>query len=296
MITVIFMYAVLAFAFTAAKAALSYSTPYFLIGFRMILAGLIFLSLQYVFNRKHFYLKKEDVWPFIKVSFFYIYLAFIPEFWALQKLSSSKTVIIFSITPFIVAILAYFLANERFSPKKIFGMAIGFLGSIPIFLAQDSPMEKASEFFFISAREAALLVAVFSGAYAWFLIKKLMDKGYRLPMINGITMLTGGVAAMLTSFAVEGITLANVYDVKHFLFWVLVLIVIANGIYYNLYGWHLRRYSFTLLSFAGFLTPIFGSFFGWLVLSEPLTWHHFASLGFITVGLFFFYQDELKKR
>jgi drug/metabolite transporter (DMT)-like permease len=63
-----------------------------------------------------------------------------------------------------------------------------------------------------------------------------------------------------------------------------------------MYGWHLRKYSFTLLSFAGFLCPVFGAFFGWIFLSEPITWHHFVSLCLIASGLFLFYRDELKGR
>lgn len=293
MITIIFMYAVLAISFTIAKTAVQYATPYFLIGFRMMTAGTIFLSLQYLFNRKNFFLSTQDIWPFLKVAFFYIYLAFIPEFWALQKLSSSKVVIIYSITPFLAATFAYFLAGERFSFKKIIGMIVGFSGIIPILMTHDLA-GYAEEIFYISSREAALLIAVVSAAYAWFPLKKLMNKGYQLPMINGITMLMGGIGAMLTSFAVEGVTATHVYSMKPFLFWTLLLVFFSNGIFYNMYGWHLRRYSFTILAFAGCLCPMFGSFFGWFFLSEPITWHHFLSLALISVGLYVFYQEELR--
>ena len=292
MITIIFMYAVLAISFTVAKTALSYATPYFLIGFRMITAGTIFLSIQYVFDRKNFFLRKKDIGPLLWVTLFYIYLAFIPEFWALQKLSSSKVVIIYSITPFIAAAFAYFLANERFSFKKIVGMLIGFGGIIPILMTHNLAGQ-AKEIFYISSREAVLLIAVVSAAYAWFPLKKLLNKGYKLPMINGVTMLAGGIGAMITSFVVEGVTATHVYSLKPFLFWTLLLIFLSNGIFYNMYGWHLRKYSFTILAFAGCTCPIFGSFFGWFFLSEPITWHHFLSLALISAGLYLFYQEEL---
>ena len=288
------MYAVLAASFTVAKVALGYASPYFLIGFRMMTAGTIFLTIQYLFDRKNFFLKKRDWFSFLYVAFFYIYLSFIPEFWALQKLSSSKVVIIYSITPFLAAIFAYFLAKERFSVKKIIGMIIGFTGIIPILMTHDLS-GGAREMFYISTREAVLLIAVVSAAYAWFPLKKLMNKGYTLPMINGVTMLAGGIGAMTTSFLVEGISANHVYAVGPFLFWTLLLVFLSNGIFYNMYGWHLRKYSFTILSFAGFLCPVFGSFFGWFFLKEPITWHHFMSLALISIGLYLFYQEELKK-
>jgi drug/metabolite transporter (DMT)-like permease len=295
MITIILMYAVLSLTFIVAKKTLFYADPYFIIGFRMILAGGLFLSLQYLFDRKNFCVKRNDVWLFLKTALFYIYLAFIPEFWALQKLSASKVTIIYSITPFIVAILAYFIASETLTRKKVIGMLIGFGGIIPILMSPDMNTN-ASELLSVSAREGSLLLAVFAGAYGWFPIKKLMKRGYKLPMINGITMLIGGIGAMITSFSIEGICVAHVSSWPQFLFWIMLLIIIANGIFYHMYGWHLRKYSFIVLSFTGFLCPIFGSFFGWLLLGEQITIHHFLSLLIIGAGLFLFYTDELQKQ
>jgi len=296
MITVIFMYAVLAATFTIAKKALSYGNPYFLIGFRMTLAGTLFLGLQYLFNRKNFYIRREDIWQFLKASFFYIYLAFIPEFWALSRLTSSKVVIIYSITPFVAATVAYFLASERLTKVKVFGMIIGTLGIIPLLITPDSIGSTSDELFTVSAAEGVLLIAVVAAAYGWFPVKKLMNKGYTLPMINGVTMLTGGIGALFTSFAIEGVFTRHIFDIGPFLFWVLLLILFANGVFYSMYGWHLRRYSFTLLSFAGFLCPLFGTFYGWAFLKEVVTWHHGASLLLIGSGLFLFYRDELRKK
>jgi len=292
MITIIFMYAVLAATFTIAKQALNYANPYFLIAFRMTLAGTLFLGFQYLFNRKKFFINREDIWPFLKTSFFYIYLAFIPEFWALSRLSSSKVVIIYSITPFIAATFAYFLASEKLTKIKVIGMTVGALGIVPLLITPDQAGNVTTELFSVSIAEGVLLIAVIAAAYGWFPVKKLMNKGYSLPMINGVTMLVGGLGALLTSFALEGVFVKHVFDFGPFLFWVLLLILFANGVFYNMYGWHLRRYSFTLLSFAGFLCPLFGTFYGWAFLSEAITWHHGASLLLIGFGLYLFYRED----
>ncbi|MCK4499715.1 DMT family transporter [Candidatus Babeliales bacterium] len=296
MITVILMYAILAASFTVAKTAIAYATPYFLVGFRFTLAGTLFLTLQYIFNRKKFFLRKQDVPHFFWIALFYVYLAFVPEFWALQYLTSTKVVILYSITPFFVAIFAYFLAAERFTVKKITGMILGFAGTIPILMIQDDIREAATEILKISLPEVVLLIAIISGAYAWFPLKKLMNKGYSLPMINGVTMLLGGLAALTTSFFIEGVFVTHIFSFWPFLGWILLLILLSNGLFYNLYGWHLRRYSFTLLSFAGFLCPIFGSLYGWYFLSESIKWNHFISLFLVGSGLYLFYRDELVER
>ena len=130
-----------------------------------IAAGIIFLSLQYLFARKNFYIKREDWWPFIRTAFFYIYLAFVPEFWALQRLTATKVVIIYSITPFIAATLAYFLVSEKLTRLKVLGMIIGTLGVIPLLMTPDNSIATA-EFFRISIAEGVLLLAVVAGAIA----------------------------------------------------------------------------------------------------------------------------------
>ncbi len=294
MFLVVLLYAILASTFTIAKIALNYAKPFFLIGFRMIMAGGIMLSFLYLFKRKQFYIKKKDIWLFIKVAIFHVYLAFIPEFWALQYLSSSKTNLIYSATPFIAALLAYFILKEKLSVKKTIGMLMGIGGLVPIFLTQTDIRETGMEFFSISLPEMVLLVAVFSAAYAWFIVKKLLDKKYSLLMINGVAMLFGGIGALVTSFFVEGTATCPIFDFWPFLGWTSLLVLVANLIVYNFYGWLLTKYSITFVISAGFLCPIFGAFYGYFFLSENITWHYFISLGFIILGLYLFYKDEVR--
>jgi len=295
MITIVFMYAVLAATFTVGKIVAGLATPYFIVGFRMTVAGIFFLAYQYLRNKKQLKIKTKDLGLFFYTALFYIYLAYIPEFWALQYVSSSKEVILYSITPFIVAILAYFLASEKITIKKIIGMIIGFIGMMPMLLMQDDIREASMELFKISWPEVVLMIAIFSGAYGWFPVKKLMNKGYSLASINGYTMFTGGIGAFITSFAVDGFFHKHVFDWLPFLFWIIILIITANGIFYTLYGWHLSRFSFTLLSFFGFLCPIFGSFYAWRFLGDQLTLNHLVALILTSLGLYIFYKDELKK-
>ncbi len=61
MILVVLVYAVLASTFTLAKAALDYAKPFFLIGFRMIMAGTLLLGYLAVTDKKSLYIKKSDM-------------------------------------------------------------------------------------------------------------------------------------------------------------------------------------------------------------------------------------------
>lgn len=296
MMLIALLYAVLALTFIFAKHALMYAKPFFLIGIRMLLAGSILLAYQWFFRRDHFVIRRDDLWIFLKVSLFHIYFAFTLEFFALQYLSSLKTTMIFSATPFISAVLAHLLLNEKLTWKKIAGICCGLVGLIPVLMAQAVGSEAGlTEFFSISFPEAILVLAVISAAYAWFIVMELMRRGYELGMINGVAMFIGGCFSMLTSLAVEGIS-APVTNWGPFVGWLTLLIVAANFIVYNLYGFLLRRHSIVMISFAGWLCPSFAALYEWLFLSGTISWHYGVSLIFVIIGLSLFYRDELAQK
>lgn len=290
MLLIVILYAVLASTFVLAKQALSFGKPFFLIAVRMLCAGGLLLSYVRYARPLAWRLDRDDWMLFLRVSLFHIYFAFVPEFWALQYLPSAKTNLLYSSTPFIAAFLSYLLLGESLSKRKIMGMMLGFVGLLPVLLLQSGPQALAQLKGF-SLPEIVLFGAISSAAYAWFLVKRLMDKGYALPMINGVAMLLGGSMALVTSLLVEGVQTSPVYNWPQFLFWVAALILVANVVVYNLYGLMIRRYSITLVALSGLLCPIFGAFFGWLWFNESITWHYGVSLGAVAVALYIFQTE-----
>ena len=292
MVLVVFLYALLASTFIFAKKVVGCANPCFIIGFRMILAGSMLLAMQMFRNSKRLNIPRKDWWLFLKVALFHIYIAFIFEFWALQYVSALKTTLIYSSTPFIAALLSYFLLHERLSTKKFIGIGIGLCGLVPVILAATQGPEAAMEFGRISLPEIVLLCSVTSASYAWFIIKDLMQRGHSLIVINGTAMLVGGVLSMITSILFEGLQ-HPVNNWPYFLLWVFLLIFVSNIVFYNLYGWLLKRYSITFLTFSGFLCPGFGTIYEWLFMGGGITWHYPASLLLVTLGLYVFYRGEI---
>lgn len=295
MFLVVLMYSILALTFVFAKKALNYSSPFFLIGFRMIIAGTVLLLHQYFFSGKPFKIAKEDRWLFFRTALFHIYFAFTLEFWALQYLTAIKSTLIFTATPFISAILAYFLLNQKLSIKKGIGIIVGLGGLWPIISMQAQAGAGFSSIARIALPDVVLFLAVISGAYAWFLVMRLMQKGYGLGMINGVAMFVGGVLSMCTACIFEDLS-HPVSNWPVFLGWLFLLILAANIIFYNFFGWMLNRYTITFLTFSGFLSPSFGTIYEWLFFGGKIGWQHIISLLLVALGLYIFYQDELKKR
>lgn len=290
MVLIVLLYALLASTFVFAKFSLDYAQPIFVIGFRMTLAGGLLLAYLFLFKKKSFKLRKADLPLFLRVAFFHIYLAFVAEFWSLQYITSSKANLIYSLTPFIAAGLSYFLLKERLSKRKLLGMFLGVMGIVPILISQGN----GTDFGSITLAEFILLVAVISASYAWFDIKKLMQKGYSLLMINGFAMIVGGLGAFATYYLTRDPEVPATSNFWEFFKYVSILVILSNVIFYNLYGWLLKRYTITFLTFCGFLSPLFGVFMGWIFRDEPISWAYWVSLSLITVALFIFYREELK--
>lgn len=286
MVLVALLYAILASTFVLAKNSLLYAKPFFLIGFRMLLAGMLLLIFAKI--RGVLILKKCDWWLIFRVSLFHIYLSFVLEFWALQHLSALKTTLIYSSTPFIAALLSYFLLQERLRIQKKIGIFIGLLGMLPIFISIGG---NAKELLQISLPDIVLFGAVASGAYAWFLVKELLQKGYSLLVINGVAMLLGGLGSFFTSMFFERAPF--VYSWPDFLFWVGLLIIVSNVVVYNFYGYLLHRYTITFLTFAGFLCPSFAMLYDWAFFGRALQMQYLISIVLVTVGLYIFYKNEL---
>jgi EamA-like transporter family. len=319
MFLVLLAYMLLASTFVIAKAAMVYAQPIFLIGVRMTLGGILLLGFVYFFHKNQWKFKKEDFWLFAQIAFFHIYLSFVLEFWTYPYVTASKIAFMFNLSPFITALFAYFFFGDKMSTKKWIGLLIGFAGSLPVLIAQTPAAElSAGHFLFLSLPEISLLLAAATGVYGWIVMKKLVvNKHYSPIFVNGVGMFFGGIAAFITSFIAEkkpllkcAIDSMNVAEsgqclystwfccswANFFIFmgYALLLILVANIIFYNFYGFLLKKYTPTFLSLVGLLCPLFTAFLGWIFLGEKVTLIFFISLAVVMAGAYIFYKDELQ--
>lgn len=304
MYLVIFMEMLFASTFTVGKAVLQYLNPIFFIGLRMTIAGIILLSWLYFFKREKFFIKKEHLYLFLQITIFHIFIAYVFEFWALKYLSSFKTAFLYNLSPFIAAVFGYLFLSEKMNIRKWLGLSIGFSGIIWVMISSQSPQEASkSAFLFLSWPEISLLTAIASSVYGWVVFKKLGQVGgYSSLMINGFGMLSAGILAFIASFFIESSCCCNgqsffampTTQILASLGYTLILILVANIIGYNLYGYLLQKYSITFLSFSCTLTPFFAALLGNIFLGEVPSATFFLSSILVVIGLYIFYMQELK--
>src|SRR3989344_9658996 len=96
-------------------------------------------------------------------------------------------------------------------------------------------------------------------------MKKLTrDHSYSYFFVNAFGMFFGGILTLITAPFFEVAPTVITLMEWPFLLSLFLLILIGNVICFNLYGYLLQKYSATILSFFGFITPLFTAFFDWI--------------------------------
>ena len=296
MILIIVLYALFGSSFVMGKMLLAYTTPFFLTGIRMTIGGLILLSYLFFYAHEDFMFKRKHLYWYAQMVFFGIYITYSLRFWALNYMPAAKTNFIYNLSPFMSALFSYIVFSEKLSLKKWIGLSVGLLGIIPVLLTSSFSEQSLGEISFLSWPEIAVILSVATHTYSWIIMRKLVkEKSYSPMMINGLSMTFGGLLALITSFFVDGFAPIKEGYVLYFFGILSLIILLSNIICYNLYGWLLKRYTATFLSFSGFLSPLFTALYGWILLGEMVSWHFYASCIVVFIGLYLFYQEELQE-
>ncbi len=304
LLLVFVMYLLFATTFTLAKAVLSFINPILFIGIRMIIAGALMLSYYKAYSAYPIRINRKDWGLFAQGILFITFCAYVFEFWALQYIDSGEASLFFNLSPFITAIISYFIWHERLSRNQLIGMAIAFLGFIPLVYCMQSTFGIDGHcLLFVGLPELVLLLSVISFAYGWIIIKELVVvRSYSMLVVNGISMLGGGILALITSLLWEGtphLIAPSGHEWEALIKvagYMGALILISNVICYNLYAYLLREYTATFLSFAGFTTPFFAVLLGVIFLGETVTWEICVTASLVALGIYVFYKDEFKRK
>lgn len=296
MFLALLLFAFFASGFSVAKEALMHGSLFFLLGSRMLLAGGLFLAFA-AFKRQLHLPSKKSLWTLFLLAFFNIYITNVCEYWALSYLSASKTCFLYSLSPFISALLSFILFKERLNRKKWLGLFIGSIGLIPLILSQTASELSAGAFFFLSLPELSMLLAVITSCYGWILLRKLVGKEGMSPLVaNGFSMLFGGVMTLIHSLCIDSWNPLPVTNWLPFTICFFFLLIVSNAICYNLAGVILQRFSATFFSFAGLTTPIFTALFSFLLHNEVTSAPFWLAYAIVLGGLSIFYLEEIGRK
>lgn len=292
MVSIIIMYAITAITYTLSKQLLTYTQPLMLIGIRMSIAGLLLILYQYFYAQKKILIQKNHLVYFVQIIIFTTYIPYALRFWAMNQISSSHAcLLLYNTGPLITYLVSCITRTEKLKTHKIGGLVLGFCALLPLFFVTHNC---TVEFFDIGYfPNIAIILSVASSSYGWIIAYKLITQAHYCPlMINSVSMLGGGILALITSWRVE--TIQPIADIMSFIALLTALILLSNIINHNLYAFLLKKHTPTTLSFASFITPLFTLLFGWLFLHEQINWQFWLSGLLLITSFLLFYKEETK--
>lgn len=276
---------------------LFYVPPIFLIALRMSISGLLLLTIAYFMQGGLKIKKWSDLYLFFITMIIHIFIPFNAEFIALKDVAPSCAALMFNVSPFFTAFFSYIYFNEQMTMKKWIGFGIGIIGLL-FFVGPDNFINYQcfSIYSIIALPYILLLTAVVSCSLGWIYVRMLVKKSNYSPIfINGLAMFGSGILSFPTSRYYEGPFQLPWNYISQFLILLTIIIICANIIFYNLYGYLLKKYTATFLAFAGFITPAIVAIFDWLFLGIYVGFEFFIALGILASGIYLFYQEELKQ-
>jgi drug/metabolite transporter (DMT)-like permease len=270
--------------------------PVFISGLRVFSSGCLLLLLYFIQNQQNFLQDIKQVWSkgFVWYTL-YLYVFSLTCFsWAVQYIDPVKACFMLVLSPFVTAILLFFGYKERLTSRKMLGLFIGCAAIIPIILESDHGVFKEVSWYHSVIGYCTYFFAVATFAYGWILKKQFLNTS-KVPVLlaTGSALFMGGSITLLFAGVFQQ------YQIMHMAlsddFWMIMgAFICTTSFSYFLYGYLLKKFSPTFLSFAGFLEPVFGLLYGMLLFNHPITVVSLLSLLVLGCGLFLFYQEELR--
>jgi drug/metabolite transporter (DMT)-like permease len=183
--------------------------------------------------------------------------------WAEQSVDSTLAAILNGAVPlFVIVLAALFLPNERITPARLVGLAIGFVG-VAVLVGFDPADLQSGDL----VAELALIGATLSYAAGGVYSKRNIH-GLR-PMIPAVFQVAFGLLIMtVLAFAFERPLELSVSPEA--LFAVVWLGLLGSGVAYLLFFRILERWGATRTSLVAYLLPVYGIVLGAAVLGEAV--------------------------
>ncbi len=278
---------------------LSYLPPLFFVGSRMVIGGTIVLLFSHYNQRCSFIIHKKHWAWFTALVLTHVYLSYSLEYVGMQHVSSIKACLLYSLSPFITALFSYFFFAEKMTLKKWIGLLIGFFGFLPLLLETSGQAEMSWYHYcsgLLSLGELLLIASVAFACMGWICVKKLTTEGgYPYFFVNGIAMIFGGALSFITSAFCESWPTKAIFYNPSMWIGLAAMVLIGNVAAYNLHGKLLSKYSATVISVFGSTIPLFAALFSGIFLGEKVSTGFFLTLFLTSIGLYIFYQEELKQ-
>tara|TARA_Y100001949_G_scaffold170674_1_gene172129 strand:- start:248 stop:1138 length:891 start_codon:yes stop_codon:yes gene_type:complete len=247
------------------------------VGFYRTFIAAIFLLLIVKLRKGNYDFYGKSTYTYSIIGLFNAAIPFTLIPYGLLTLPSNIGVIIMSANPFLALILAHFFTNdEKLNLRKTIGTIIGFSGvifavGVEVFITDMNSLIGA----------LAIYLAGCSYVVSNLIIRKISDQPS--DMVNMNSLMWGSIW-LLPLMLIYG-NFSN-YEFSYLPITAIVYLgIIPTGLAFSLRQILIRNTGSTFMMQVAYLIPIFGIFYGWLLLSEPLKFSLFVGVVFVIIGI-----------
>jgi drug/metabolite transporter (DMT)-like permease len=266
---VVFTTFLMGVAFPVGKIGLSYSSPFFLMGIRFVLAGGL---LAVIVARKPRPRGGKQWLQAAAVGLFQSAGVMGCAYYSMRWITSGESSIITCTNPLLVIVLGTLLTGAVYRGRQWLGVAVGFVG-VAFTFGLHMGIQPGT---FISFAGAVCF------ATATLLIKR-WGPAFDMTVLAAYQMLAGGMALLILSAITEHPYFTFTGTSVTILLW---LAVMGSIVQFSIWFYLLRNGDPAKTSAFLFLAPLFGVLSSWLLLGEQIQWYVGVGGAFICVGIF----------
>ena len=252
-------------------------TPFFGLGIRFLISGLILLGFLIIKYNK-IPEESKDIKLIIYLSTLSFIVPYTLIYWGEQFIYSDIASVIFAVFPINVSILSFlFLKEERFSLTDLLGVITGFAGIVIFF---------SHSLFSGTGFHTLGMIAIFMGSFsqsALAVILKKHGKSFHPLKINLFPLMISGVLITGFSFLIEDIRSNSLTLLSSSS--VLYLSIFGTIFAFWIYLWLLQNIKLSTVSTVALITPIVAIIAGWIVLDEKLSAAQLTGSVFVLGGV-----------
>ncbi|WP_288881135.1 DMT family transporter [Pedobacter panaciterrae] len=272
-------------ASVATKFGILSAPPLVLANIRFFLAGLVLLSFGYIFN-KSYKLPNAEEWKHLSIfgllnTTVYLGLYVCAMKYTAAGIGSLAT----STNPLLIVLLSSWLIGRKPSKEEIFSIIIGMAG---IGIAT-YPLLKDSSTTILGISLLMLSMVCVSFASVYYARVK-----WKLPniLINGWQVALGGIFLLPFTFFFSDFSLIRMDNGLIFSALWLSLAVSVIGL---ICWFYLLKIDTVKASLWLFLCPLFGFFYAWWLMDEPITMYTVAGTLLVVFGLYLGQRKKLSR-
>lgn len=250
--------------------------PVFQAGLRSACATLLILAFA-LLTRKKLSISDGSLVPGLICGVFFA-TEFLILFQALDYTSVARASVFFYTMPFWVAVAAHFLIpGERLTPVRFGGLALAIAGVAWALLHNEAPTSDYA----LVGDVACLVGAMFWAGIA--LLARTTSLSKSVPVMQLLYQVSVSSIVLLALAPLFGDLVREPTAAIWGMFAFQVVVVVCIG--FLTWFWILSIYPASDMASFGFLSPVFGVFFGWLILDEALSVSVIGGLILVSLGI-----------